>query len=138
VSTYDLPPFSKLIGMVIKERTVDRVIAELHVTKDHTNLMNVMHGGAIMALADQCGGAATGANLRPGQVTTTVESKTNFFAAVQVGDVVTLECTPLHRGRTTMVWQTRATRSDGKLVAMVTQTQLIMSDPLVNQIVSEC
>ncbi|MDB5402012.1 MAG: hypothetical protein QOD93_3234 [Acetobacteraceae bacterium] len=126
MSTYELPSFSKLIGMVIRERTAERVVAEIRVMEDHTNLVNVMHGGAIMALADQCGGAATGVNLRAGQMTTTVESKTNFFAAVQIGDLVIFECTPLHRGKTTMVWQTRATRSDGKLVAITTQTQLVM------------
>ncbi len=81
-----------------------------------------------MALADQCGGVATGANLRPGQTTTTIESKTNFFAGIPIGDLVKAHCTPLHRGRTTMVWQTRITRGDGKLAAVVTQTQLVMEN----------
>ena len=81
---------------------------------------------ALMALADNLGGTATTANLKPGQSTTTIESKTNFFAAVPIGDVATAECTPLHRGRTTMVWQTRVTRSDGRLCALVTQTQLVL------------
>jgi 1,4-dihydroxy-2-naphthoyl-CoA hydrolase len=85
-----------------------------------------LHGGALMALADNLGGTATTANLKPGQSTTTVESKTNFFAAVPIGDVAKAECTPLHRGRTTMVWQTRITRSDGRLCALVTQTQLVL------------
>ena len=79
-----------------------------------------------VALADNLGGTATTANLKPGQSTTTVESKTNFFAAVPIGDVAKAECTPLHRGRTTMVWQTRITRSDGRLCALVTQTQLVL------------
>jgi uncharacterized protein (TIGR00369 family) len=80
-----------------------------------------------MALADNLGGTATTANLKPGQSTTTIESKTNFFAAIPVGDVAKAECTPLHRGRSTMVWQTRITRgSDGKLAALVTQTQLVI------------
>jgi len=64
--------------------------------------------------------------LPEGAGTTTIESKTNFFAAVPLGDTVRAECTPLHRGRTTMVWQTRIIRGDGKLAAMVTQTQLVM------------
>ena len=85
-----------------------------------------MHGGAIMALADNLGGTATTANLKQGQSTTTIESKTNFFAAMPIGDVANAECTPLHRGRTTMVWQTRITRGDGKLCAIVTQTQLVL------------
>ena len=62
---------------------------------------------------------------RPGAGTTTIESKTNFFAAVPRGDTIRAECTPLHRGRTTMVWQTRIIRGDGRLAAIVTQTQLI-------------
>jgi len=79
-----------------------------------------------MALADNLGGTGTMANLKPGQRTTTIESKTNFFAAVPMGDTAYAECTPLHRGRTTMVWQTKITRGDGKLCAVVTQTQLVM------------
>jgi len=68
----------------------------------------------------------TEANLKPGQTTTTIESKTNFFAAVPIGEIAFAECTPLHRGRSTMVWQTRITRGDGKLCALVTQTQLVL------------
>ena len=93
---------------------------------DLNNRFGIMHGGAIMALADNLGGTATTANLKDGQSTTTIESKTNFFAAVPIGDVAKAECTPLHRGRTTMVWQTRITRGDGKLCALVTQTQLVL------------
>jgi uncharacterized protein (TIGR00369 family) len=79
-----------------------------------------------MAVADNLGGAAPFLNLPEGAGTTTIESKTNFFAAVPLGDTLRAECTPLHRGRTTMVWQTRITRGDGKLAAIVTQTQLVM------------
>jgi uncharacterized protein (TIGR00369 family) len=86
----------------------------------------VLHGGALMALADTLGAIATVANLAEGATTTTIESKTNFFAAIPVGDTARAECTPLHRGRTTMVWQTRVTRSDGRLAALVTQTQLVI------------
>jgi uncharacterized protein (TIGR00369 family) len=80
-----------------------------------------------MALADMLGGTAATANLPEGAGTTTIESKTNFFAPVPLGDSVFAECTPLHRGRTTMVWETRVRRGDGKLAAVVTQTQLIMA-----------
>jgi uncharacterized protein (TIGR00369 family) len=79
-----------------------------------------------MAIADNLGGAATFTNMPRGAGTTTIESKTNFFAAIPVGDTLRAECTPLHRGRTTMVWQTRITRGDGKLGVLVTQTQLII------------
>ena len=85
-----------------------------------------MHGGAVMALADNLGGTATMANLPPGGRTATIESKTNFFAVIPIGDTAYAECTPLHRGRTTMVWQTRITRGDGKLCALVTQTQIVI------------
>ena len=85
----------------------------------------MLHGGAIMALADNVGGAGTVANLPKGARTATIESKTNFFAAIPVGDMARAECTPLHRGRTTMVWQTKITRSDGRLCALVMQTQIV-------------
>src|SRR5262249_8419659 len=79
-----------------------------------------------MALADNLGGTATIANLPDGARTATIESKTNFFAGIPVGDVARAECTPLHRGRTTMVWQTRGTRGDGKPAALGTQPQIVM------------
>jgi uncharacterized protein (TIGR00369 family) len=104
----------------------ERVEAELFVRPELGNRNGVLHGGAVMALADNLGGSATIANLADGAQTATIESKTNFFAAVPVGDTAHAQCTPLHRGRTTMVWQTRITRGDGKLCAIVTQTQLVM------------
>jgi uncharacterized protein (TIGR00369 family) len=121
------PAFARFLGIKITSVTPDKVTAELPVRDDLNNRFNIMHGGAIMALADNLGGTATSANLKPGQSTTTIESKTNFFAAVPLGDVAYAECTPLHRGRTTMVWQTRITRGDGKLCALVTQTQLVLT-----------
>ena len=120
------PPFAKFLGLKITHISPKRVTAELVVREDLNNRFNIMHGGAMMALADNLGGTATTANLKDGQTTTTIESKTNFFAAIPIGDVAKAECTPLHRGRTTMVWQTRITRGDGKLCAMVTQTQLVL------------
>jgi 1,4-dihydroxy-2-naphthoyl-CoA hydrolase len=104
----------------------DRVVAEVVVREDLTNRNGALHGGAVMAIADNLGGTATFINLPAGAGTTTIESKTNFFAAILLGDTLRAECTPLHRGRTTMVWQTRITRSDGRLAALVTQTQLVM------------
>ncbi|HEY7230107.1 MAG TPA: PaaI family thioesterase [Pseudolabrys sp.] len=120
------PPFAEFIGMKITHVSAERVTAELVAREELNNRFGIMHGGALMALADNLGGTATTANLKPGQSTATIESKTNFFAAVPIGDIAKAECTPLHRGRTTMVWQTRITRSDGKLCALVTQTQLVM------------
>lgn len=120
------PPFADYLGLKVTHMSADKVTAELPMREDLNNRFNIMHGGAIMALADNLGGTATSANLKPGQTTTTIESKTNFFAAIPVGDTAFAECTPLHRGRTTMVWQTRITRNDGRLCALVTQTQLVM------------
>src|SRR5579864_4591836 len=121
------PPFAQFLGLKITHLSPDRVTAELAMREDFNNRFNIMHGGAIMALADNLGGTATTANLKPGQSTTTIESKTNFFAAIPIGDIAKAECTPLHRGRTTMVWQTRITRGDGRLCALVTQTQLVLN-----------
>jgi uncharacterized protein (TIGR00369 family) len=121
------PPFAEFLGIKITHVSPERVTAELPVREELNNRFGIMHGGAIMALADNLGGTATTANLKDGQSTTTIESKTNFFAAVPIGDVAKAECTPLHRGRTTMVWQTRITRGDGKLCALVTQTQLVLT-----------
>ena len=110
------PPFAALIGMKVTDVSPDKVIAELPVREELNNRFGALHGGAVMALADNLGGTATIANLPKGGRTATIESKTNFFASVPVGDVARAECTPLHRGRTTMVWQTRITRGDGRLV----------------------
>ena len=121
------PPFAGFLGMRLLDFSRDRVEAELVVREELANRNGVLHGGAIMALADNLGGTATFLNLPEGAATTTIESKTNFFAAVAVGETARAECTPLHRGRTTMVWQTRITRQDGRLAALVTQTQLVMN-----------
>jgi uncharacterized protein (TIGR00369 family) len=120
------PPFARLVGINITHVSPERITAELPVRDELTNGRGILHGGAIMALADNLGGHATVVNLKPGFATTTIESKTNFFAALPAGDTAHAECTPLHRGRTTMVWQTRITRNDGRLAAVVTQTQLVI------------
>jgi 1,4-dihydroxy-2-naphthoyl-CoA hydrolase len=119
-------PFADFLGIKITHISPERIEAELTVRKELTTVPDILHGGAIMALADNLGGAATVVNLPQGARTATIESKTNFFAAVPLGDTARAECTPLHRGRTTMVWQTRITRSDGRLCALVTQTQIVI------------
>ena len=124
------PPFAGLMGMKIIHVSPEKVTAEMPVTAQLTNRNGVLHGGALMAFADNLGGTAATANLpASGGSTATIESKTNFFAGIPEGDVAKAECTPLHRGRTTTVWQTKITRGDGKLAAIVTQTQLMMSKP---------
>ncbi len=125
-AAYLQPAFAEFLGLKITSVSRERVTAELAGRDELNNRHGIMHGGAIMALADNLGGTCATANLKPGQGTTTIESKTNFFAAVPIGDVAKAECIALHRGRTTMVFQTRITRNDGKLCALVTQTQMVL------------
>jgi len=120
------PRFAHFLGMKITHISPERITAELPAREDFNNRNGIVHGGVIMALADNLGGTGTIANLKQGQRTATIESKTNFFAGIPIGDTAYAECTPLHRGRTTMVWQTRITRSDGRLCALVTQTQIVI------------
>ena len=129
MDVHDDQHFAKHIGVEIIEITPDKVRAKLAARAGLSNRRGILHGGAIMSLADTLGGIGTTANLPKGASTTTIESKTNFFLPVPLGDSAHAECTPLHRGRTTMVWQTRITRGDGKLAALVTQTQLVMAPP---------
>jgi uncharacterized protein (TIGR00369 family) len=123
----DTPPaFASTLGINIIHYSPDRIEAELRVRPELANRNGNLHGGAVMAFADDLGGAGTIINLPDGMTTATIESKTNFFASIPVGDIAKAECTALHRGRTTMVWQTKITRGDGKLAALVTQTQIVM------------
>ena len=124
----DLPkiPFADFLGVKITHLSPERVEAELTVRSELETVPGVLHGGAIMALADNIGATGTFMNLPADTRTTTIESKTNFFAAIPHGETARAECTPLHRGRTTMVWQTRITRDDGRLCAVVTQTQMVL------------
>jgi uncharacterized protein (TIGR00369 family) len=114
------------LGIRFTQASPDLVEAELFVREDLCTTPGVMHGGAIMAFADTLGAYATVLNLPPGAGTTTIESKTNFFSKAPSEAKVTGECRPLHRGRRTMVWQSRVSREDGRLVALVTQTQIVL------------
>lgn len=116
----------ELLGVRFVDAAPEKVTAELTVRDDLCTVPGIMHGGAIMAFADTLGGFATSLNLPAGAGTTTIESKTNFLAAAPSGATVTGVCTPLHRGRRTMVWQTHVTLEDGKLIAVVTQTQMVL------------
>jgi 1,4-dihydroxy-2-naphthoyl-CoA hydrolase len=121
----DLPAFTQLLGVNVLHRSPERSEAELIVREELCNRRGVLHGGAVMALGDTLGGMTAIMSLPDGGRTATIKSKTNFFAAVPQGDTAHAVCIPLHRGRTTMVLETRITRGDGKLAAIVTQTQLI-------------
>ena len=119
-------PFAELLGIEFVSASPDRIVAEMTVREDLCTNPAVLHGGAIMAFADTLGAMGTIVNLPQGAGTTTVESKTNFVAPAPVGTRVIGETTPVHRGRRTMIWQTRISTSAGRLVALVTQTQLVL------------
>jgi 1,4-dihydroxy-2-naphthoyl-CoA hydrolase len=120
------PLFPGLMGVAIKEATPDRIIATMLVRPDLCTAGNVCHGGAYMAFADTVGAIGTVMNLPPNTRTTTIESKTNFLGAAPVNTHVTAESTPLHRGKTTQVWQTMIRSESGRLCAVVTQTQMVL------------
>jgi uncharacterized protein (TIGR00369 family) len=122
----DSLPFAKLMGIEITSATRDQVLAEMLVRDDLCTRPAVLHGGAAMAFADTLGAMGTLLNLPEGAGTTTIESKTNFISAAPAGTKVLGECTPIHRGKRTMVWQTRISTGENRLVAIVTQTQLVL------------
>jgi len=120
-------PFAELKGVTFTEAEKDRVVARMLIRPDLCTAGNIAHGGAIMALADSVGAAATVINLpEDAKGTTTLESKTNFIGAAREGTTVIATATPVHRGRRTQVWQTRLESEDGKLIALVTQTQMVL------------
>jgi uncharacterized protein (TIGR00369 family) len=119
-------PFAKLLGITYLVASETGVKAEMMVRPDLCTRPDVLHGGAIMAFADTLGAVSTVLNLPEGKGTTTIESKTNFLGPAPVGIKVIGETTPVHRGRRTHVWTTRITTEAGKLVAVVTQTQMVL------------
>jgi uncharacterized protein (TIGR00369 family) len=121
-----MPGFPTLLGMTVIRAEKELVVAELVVRPEICTLGDTIHGGAIMSFADTVGAIGTVMNLGAGQGTTTLESKTNFFAGAKVGTKLTAESVPLHRGRRTQVWETRITNPDGRLIAKITQTQMVL------------
>ena len=120
--------FARLMGIELTLTERDRIVGEMEVREDMSNGSGVLHGGAIMAFADTLGAIGALVNLPDGAQTTTMESKTNFIAPAPIGQRITGEATPIHKGRQTMIWQTRITRPDGRLVALITQTQLVIPE----------
>ena len=118
--------FPDLLGVGLLEVSQERVTATMIVRQDLCTVGDILHGGAIMAFADTLGAVATVMNLPPGARTTTLESKTNFISSAPVGTEITGECVAFHRGRRTMVWQTKITSAEVKLIAVVTQTQMVI------------
>jgi 1,4-dihydroxy-2-naphthoyl-CoA hydrolase len=119
-------PFAELLGIEFMHADKERVVAEVTVRAELCTQPAVIHGGAIMAFADTLGAAGTILNLPEGAATTTLESKTNFIAGAPLGTRLTGEASPVHRGRRTQVWTTRITTEEGRLVAIVTQTQMVL------------
>ncbi|WP_422098385.1 PaaI family thioesterase [Variovorax sp.] len=120
------PIFPGLMGVRLTVLEPDRVVAQMEVRADLCTAGGILHGGAYMAFADTLGAVGTIANLPGGKRTTTTDSSTKFIAGAKLGTSVTGTCVALHRGRTTMVWQTSVTNADGRLCALVTQTQLVL------------
>jgi 1,4-dihydroxy-2-naphthoyl-CoA hydrolase len=120
------PLFPGLMGVRLTEATPERVTATMEVRPDLCTAGGILHGGASMAFADTLGAVGTVLNLGPGKSTTTTDSSTKFIAAAKVGTTVTAESIALHRGKTTLVWQTMIRNAEGKLTAVVTQTQLVL------------
>lgn len=118
----------ELLGMRFVSLDPERVVAELEIRDALRTVGGALHGGTLMAFADTLGAAATIVNLPAGAGTTTLESKTNFFAAGRSG-VVRGESTPLHRGRRTQVWQTRVTDESGRMLSLTLQTQMVLEKP---------
>ncbi len=122
----EMLPFASLIGVKFVHAEPTHVVAELTIREELCTRPAVAHGGVLMAFADTLGAAATILNLPEGATTTTIESKTNFLAAAPVGTRITGDVVPVNRGRTAMVWQTRISTQEGRLVAVVTRTQLVL------------
>jgi 1,4-dihydroxy-2-naphthoyl-CoA hydrolase len=118
-----------LLGVEFVEVGPDRVVGRLRVRPGISTVGGILHGGSIMAFADTLGAVGTVINMPPGGRTNTIESSTKFIAAAPQGTVVTGVAVPLHKGRTTMVWQTTIRREDGRLCAVVSQTQLMLDPP---------
>ena len=123
----DIIPFAKTMGVEIVEASRGRVVGKLLVRPDLCTTGGTLHGGAVMAFADSLGAIGAYLSLPEGaKSTTTLESKTNFLGAAKAGTTVTAEATPVHSGKRTGVWQTRITTADGKPVALVIQTQMVL------------
>jgi uncharacterized protein (TIGR00369 family) len=120
-------PLAKMLGIELTVAHKDRVVGQLTVREEITTGGHILHGGAYMAFADSLGAIGAALNLKGANRTTTLESKTNFLGSARVGETITGEATPLHLGRRSSVWQTRITNAEGKLLALVTQTQMTIT-----------
>lgn len=123
----DIIPFANTMGVEVIEASAECVVGKLLVRPDLCTMGGTLHGGAVMAFADSLGAIGAYLALPQGAAgTTTLESKTNFIGGAKTGTTVTGESTPVHRGKRTSVWQTKITSEDGKTVALVIQTQMVL------------
>lgn len=118
--------FPGLLGVELLEVGAARVVGRLPIRPEICTVGGILHGGALMGFADTLGAVGTFMNQGPGSRTMTIESSTKFLASAPVGSVLTGESVALHKGRTTMVWQTQVRNEAGKLCAVVTQTQMVL------------
>ena len=123
----DMMPFSRILGLELISSDKDRIVAELTVTESLCTTGRIMHGGAVMSVADTLGAIGAFLNLPEGhKTTTTIESKTNFLRAAPLGSKLIAECLPMHVGRRLSVWQTTLRNEAGKSIGIVTQTQMVL------------
>ncbi len=124
-----LPGVPNFLGLTVTVAEQDRVVAEMVIRPDHCTEADTVHGGVMMAFADTIGALGTCLNLRDKQATTTIESKSNFFAGTPVGAKLIAESVPLHRGRRTQVWETTLRHENGRMAAKIIQTQIVLDLP---------
>ena len=117
--------FIEALGITFVEVSKTRILAEMTARDEHTNGADAVHGGVYMAFADTLGARGAIMNLPDGCATSTLESKTNFLRGSRPGKLIG-EATPVHVGRSTQVWQTVVTNEDGKKLAVISQTQIVM------------
>ena len=123
----DMMPFSRMLGLELISSDKDRIVAELTVTESLCTTGRIMHGGAVMSVADTLGAIGAFLNLPEGhKTTTTIESKTNFLRAAPLDSKLIAECLPMHVGRRLSVWQTTLRNEAGKSIGIVTQTQMVL------------
>ncbi len=128
VNLLDYMPFANTLGIEVSVAEKDRIVGSLTVTETICTTGKIMHGGAVMSFADTLGAIGAFLNLPEGaKATTTIESKTNFLGPAPIGATITAECTPVHVGRRTSVWQTKISTEEGKAVALVTQSQMVLT-----------
>ena len=123
---HEIVPFARVLGIAVDAAEPGEVTGRMPWAAEHCTAAGVLHGGALMSFADTLGAVCAFLNLPEGANTSTIESKTNFFRAVRGGDVTGVS-RPLHVGRSFIVVQTQLSDDEGRSVALITQTQAVLS-----------